>query len=316
MAERAPESGAPLRALTGKRRSEGVARWVTLICAGLLLAALAVMLVVLGQVSAPIWKAKGIGWVFGTHWDPSNNIYGALPFIFGTLVTSAIGLLIAGPIGIGTALFISEQCPTRLRRPLASLVDLLAAVPSVIYGLWGIFVVVPLLSPLEVRLASSLGKAIPIFAGPTHGDSFFVAGVVLAIMILPTVSAVTREVFVTIPREVREAAYALGATRWEVIRTAVLPPARSGIVGALILGLGRALGETIAVTMVIGNTPVISKSILVPGYSMASVIASEFSESTGLHLQALIGIGLVLFVVTVVVDIAARLLVHRTGART
>lgn len=302
--------------LAGRRRSEGVARWVTRICATALLAVLAAMLIRLGQVSAPIWKAHGVAWIFQSTWAPVNGRFGALPFIFGTLVTSAIGLIIAAPIAIGTALFISDLAPPRIRRTAGSLVDLLAAVPSVIYGLWGIFVLTPLLRPVEQALARSLGKVIPIFAGPAPGPSFLIAGVVLAIMILPTISAVCREVFVTVPIEAREASYALGATRWEVIRMAVLPPSRTGITGAVILGLGRALGETIAVVMVIGNAATISKSILVPGYTMASVIANEFQEANEpLHLQALIGVGLVLFVLTVLVDVGARVLVHRTGAK-
>ena len=296
----------------GRRRSEGVARWVAMWGAILVLLVLAGMLFRLGQVSAPFWKSEGIAWIFGSTWAPATEQYGALPFIIGTLVTSAIALILAGPVGIGTALFVSELAPVRLRRPVGSLIDLLAAVPSVIFGLWGYFVLRPVLLPLQEHLASTLGKAIPLFAGPVlGGQSFLLAGVVLAIMVLPTVSAVTREVFLTIPRDVKEAALALGSTRWESIRMAVLPPSRKGIVGALILGLGRALGETIAVVLVIGNSPTISKSILVPGYTMASVIANEFQEAnTALTQEALIAIGLVLFVVTVLVNIAARVLVR------
>lgn len=312
--ERAVEGTKPN--LTGKRRSEGIARRVSWLGAAVLLGALALMLVRLLQASWPIFKAHGIGWIFGSVWQPSNGLFGLMPFIYGTLVTSAIGLLIAGPIGLGTALFISELAPQRMRQPLGSLIDLLAAVPSVIYGLWGIFVLIPLIRPLESWL-SDHAAFIPFFKGQSAaGNSFFVAGVLLAIMILPTVSAISREVFLTVPRDVREAAYALGSTRWEAIRLSVLPPARSGIIGAMILGLGRALGETIAVTMVIGNSPVISKYLLGPGYSMASVIAQEFGEALEpLHRQALIAIGLVLFVITVLIDVAARLLVRRTAAK-
>lgn len=303
------------RSFVGRRRSEDVARWVALLGAFLLLVVLAGMLFRLGQVSSPIWKAHGIGWVFQSTWDPPNGKFGALPFVYGTLVTSAIALIIATPLGIGTALFISELAPMRLRRSVGSVIDLLAAVPSVVYGLWGIFVLIPLLKPVEAGLAKTVGKVIPIFAGPTFGrapgQSFLVAGVILAIMILPTISAVSREVFLTVPSDVREAAFALGSTRWEAIRMSVLPPSRNGIIGALILGLGRALGETIAVVMVIGASPTISKSVLLPGYTMASVIANEFQEANEpLHLQALLGVGLVLFLITVLVDIAARLLVR------
>ena len=287
-----------------------------MLSAAALLVVLAAMVIRLFQLSWPVWKAHGISWVFGTVWAPANGVFGALPFIVGTLVTSAIALVIATPIALGTALFISEIAPARIRRPVANLIDLLAAVPSVIYGFWGVIVLLPLLVHVEKFLADTLGKVVPIFANPSsNGSGFFAAGVVLAIMVLPTVSAVTREVFVTVPQDVREAAYALGATRWEVIRYGVLPPARAGIVGALILGLGRALGETVAVLMVIGDVPAISKSIFASGYTMASVIANEFGQSQEpLHLQALIGLGLILFLVTILVDIAARLLVHKAGA--
>ncbi len=281
--------------------------------ASALLLALALMVIRFIQLSWPLWKAQGLGWVVATHWAPADGVFGALPFIIGTVITSAVALVIATPVAIGTALFVSEMAPAKIRTPIANLIDLLAAVPSVIYGLWGIIVVLPLLRPVEQFLADSLGKAIPIFAGPIgNGSGFFAAGFVLAIMIVPTISAVTREVFVTVPQDVREAAYALGATRWETIRYGVLPPARAGIVGAVILGLGRALGETVAVLMLIGDIPAISKSIFSSGYSMASVIANEFGQSQEpLHLQALIAIGLVLFVVTVVMNIAARLLVAK-----
>jgi phosphate transport system permease protein len=280
--------------------------------ASALLLALALMVVRFLQLSWPIWKAHGLGWIIGTRWAPAEGVFGALPFIVGTVVTSIIALLIATPVALGTALFVSEIAPARIRRPISDLIDLLAAVPSVIYGLWGLIVVLPLLTPVEKFLADSLGRFIPIFAGPPSGTSFFAAGVVLAIMIVPTISAVTREVFVTVPQDVREAAYALGATRWEVIRYGVLPPARSGIVGAVILGLGRALGETVAVLLLIGQIPAISKSIFSGGYSMASVIANEFGQSQEpLHLQALIAIGLLLFAVTVIMNIAARILVGK-----
>jgi phosphate transport system permease protein len=274
---------------------------------------LALMVVRFIQLSWPIWKAQGLGWVVGSTWAPANGVFGALPCVVGTVATSVIALVIGTPIALGTALFVSEIAPARIRGPIANLIDLLAAVPSVIYGLWGIIVVLPLLRPVEQFLADSLGKAIPIFAGPIgNGSGFFAAGFVLAIMIVPTISAVSREVFVTVPADVREAAYALGATRWETIRYGVLPPARAGIVGAVILGLGRALGETIAVLLLIGQIPAVSKSIFASGYSMASVIANEFGQSQEhLHLQALIAIGLVLFAVTVAMNIAARLLVGK-----
>jgi phosphate transport system permease protein len=281
--------------------------------ASALLLALALMVIRFIQLSWPIWKAHGLGWVLGTHWAPANGAFGALPFVIGTVATSVVALVIGTPVALGTALFVSEIAPARIRGPIANLIDLLAAVPSVIYGLWGFIVVLPLLRPIEQYLADSVGKVIPIFAGPIgNGSGYFAAGFVLAIMIVPTISAVTREVFMTVPQDVREAAYALGATRWETIRYGVLPPARAGIVGAVILGLGRALGETIAVLLLIGQIPAVGKSIFASGYSMASVIANEFGQSQEpLHLQALIAIGLVLFVVTVLMNVAARLLVGK-----
>ena len=284
--------------------------------ASALLLVLALMVVRFLQLSWPIWKVHGLGWIVGTHWAPAEGVFGALPFIVGTVVTSVIALVIGTPIALGTALFVSEIAPAKIRRPISDLIDLLAAVPSVIYGLWGIIVVLPLLQPVERFLADSLGRFIPIFAGPPSGTSFFAAGVVLAIMIVPTISAVTREVFVTVPQDVREAAYALGATRWEVIRYGVLPPARAGIVGAVILGLGRALGETVAVLLLIGQIPAISKSIFSGGYSMASVIANEFAEATGkLYSSALVELGLILILVTLAVNLGAQLLVHSTHRR-
>lgn len=284
--------------------------------ASALLLALGLMLLRFLQLSWPIWKAHGIGWVFGSTWAPANGVFGALPFIYGTVVTSAIAIVIATPVAVGTALFVSELAPPRIRRPIANLIDLLAAVPSVIYGFWGVAVLLPLLRPVEHGLANTVGKVIPIFSGNgPFGSSFFAAGIVLAIMILPTISAVSREVFVTVPTDVREAAWALGATRWETVRYGVLPPARAGIVGGVILGLGRALGETVAVLMLIGDIPAISRSLFSGGYSMASVIANEFGQSQEpLHLEALIAIGLVLFVVTVFINIAARLLVGKAKA--
>ncbi|HEX9236330.1 MAG TPA: phosphate ABC transporter permease subunit PstC [Actinomycetota bacterium] len=301
---------------TGKRRSETAARWVSTTGAAALLVVLAYMILRLFQTSWPVWKAHGVGWVFSSSWNPAAGVFGALPFIYGTVVTSAIALVVATPIGIGTALFVSEVAPVKLRRPVASVLDLLAAVPSVIYGLWGILVFVPLIRPLQNWLATHFGGHIPFLAPPSPGPGFLAAGLVLAIMVLPTISAVSREVFLTIPQDVREAAYALGSTRWETIRIGVLPPARSGIIGGVILGLGRALGETVAVLLVIGDTPTITKSLFSPGYSMAAVIANEFREaSEPLHIEALIGIALVLFLITVVIDMLARLLVHRTGAR-
>ena len=245
------------------------------------------------------------------YWDPVNGHFSALPFIYGTLVSSFLALLLAVPLAIGVAVFLTEMCPGMLRAPLAFLTELLAAIPSVIYGLWAVFILVPLLrehvNPWLIKLLGWTG----FFNGdnPT-GLGFVAAGVILAIMILPIISSLTREVMNAVPGSQREAVLALGATRWEMIRVGVLRNARIGIVGAVILGLGRALGETMAVTMVIGNTPQIQRSLLSSGSSMASVIANEYAEAAGdLHLSALTEIGLALFVVTIVVNALARLLV-------
>jgi phosphate transport system permease protein len=245
------------------------------------------------------------------YWDPVNGHFSAVPFIFGTLVSSFLALLLAVPLAIGLAVFLTEMCPRMLRAPLAFITELLAAIPSVIYGMWAVFVLVPILrehvNPLLIKLLGWTG----FFAddNPT-GLGFVAAGVILAIMILPIISSLTREVMRAVPGSQREAVLALGATRWEMIRVGVLRNARIGIVGAIILGLGRALGETMAVTMVIGNTPQIQRSLLANGASMASVIANEYAEASGdLHLSALTEIGLALFIVTIIVNALARLLV-------
>jgi phosphate transport system permease protein len=245
------------------------------------------------------------------YWDPVNGHFSALPFVYGTLVSSFLALLLAVPLAIGVAIFLTEMCPGFLRGPLAFLTELLAAIPSIIYGLWAIFVLVPLLRQyVNPALVNTFGWS-GLFAddNPT-GLGYVAAGIILAIMILPIISSLTREVMTAVPHSQREAVLALGATRWEMIRTGVLRNARIGIVGAIILGLGRALGETMAVTMVIGNTPEIHKSLLSNGASMASVIANEFAEATSdLHRSALVEIGLALFVVTIIVNAIAQLLV-------
>jgi phosphate transport system permease protein len=245
------------------------------------------------------------------YWDPVNGNFSAIPFIYGTLVTSFMSLLLSVPLAIGVAIFLTEMCPGLLRAPLAFLTEMLAAIPSIIYGLWAFFVLVPLLREhVNPLLVSALGWT-GLFSGdnPT-GLGFLSAAVILAVMILPIISSLTREVMTAVPHSQREAVLALGATRWEMIRMGVLRNARIGIVGAIILGLGRALGETMAVTMVIGNTPGIHKSLLSNGSSMASVIANEFAEATSdLHRSALVEIGLALFVVTIIVNAIAQLLV-------
>jgi phosphate transport system permease protein len=256
------------------------------------------------------WHAFGLKFFFRSEWDPVNDEYGALPFVYGTIVSSALALLIAVPLAIGVAVYITEMSPRWLRGSLAFTTELLAAIPSVIYGLWAIFVLVPLLRQyLQPWLAKYLGWT-GLFEGPPYGIGMLAAGIILAIMVVPIISSITREVMTAVPQQQREAVLALGATRWEMIRTGVLRNARAGIAGGVILGLGRALGETMAVTMVIGNRPEIAKSLFAPGYTMASVIANEFSEATGdLYLSALVEVGLALFIVTILVNILAQFLV-------
>jgi phosphate transport system permease protein len=292
----------------------------------------AIVLVVIGAMiiflvlqGLPAMQHYGFfSFITGTRWAPSEavanvshpNPYGILQFIYGTMLTALIGMIIAIPLAVGAALVITDVAPQRLRGPLSGLVDLLAAVPSVVYGFWGIFAFIPAIRPVVDFLASTLGT-VPVigvaFAGPFFGVSYFTAGLVLAIMVLPIIAAVCREVFRSTPRNEKEAALALGATRWEMIRIAVLPRARSGIVGASLLGLGRALGETIAVTMVIGNAVLhINPSIFSQGATMASVIANEFTEATEpFHLSALFVVGFWLLIVALIVNIIARLVVRR-----
>lgn len=252
------------------------------------------------------------GWKFFTReaWDPVSGDFGALPFIYGTLMTSFLALLMAVPLALGVAIFLTELCPRPLRAPISFLTELLAAIPSVVYGLWAVFVLVPLMrdtiGPYLVNVFGWTG----LFDGPNFGVGLLTASIILAIMILPIISSLTRDIMTAVPNSQREAVLALGATRWEMIRIGVLRNSRIGIVGAVMLGLGRALGETMAVTMVIGNHPDISKSLFAPGYTLASVIANEFSEATGdLYYSALIEIGLALFLVTIVVNAIARLMV-------
>lgn len=263
--------------------------------------------------TVPVWERFGIpGFVTGMRWAPSFVVYGALPFIYGTLLTSAIAMLIAVPVAVLIALLITDILPPRARSTVAVTVDLLAAIPSVVYGLWGLLVLVPFLRPFEQAVASTIGRVVPFLAGPTPGPSYFAAGVVVSIMIIPIIAALSREVFAATPRLQREAIRALGGTRWDVIRTVVLPIGRSGVLAAIVLGLARAIGETIAVTMVIGNAPKIGGSIFSPGFTLASVIANEFNEANQeLHPEALIALGLVLLVISVLVNGLAILIRQR-----
>jgi phosphate transport system permease protein len=273
--------------------------------------------VLLWQNSALSRDAFGWGFVFNSNWDPVAQDFGAAPFWYGTLITSAVALAMALPISLGIAIFLAEIAPDWIRSPLGFLIELLAAVPSVVYGLWALFVLVPtVVRPVAEFLNGTMGS-IPLFQGPVFGPSRLSASVILAIMITPTISAVSRDVFRAIPRAQREAALALGATQWETVSQVLLPYGLSGILGAVILGLGRALGETMAVTMVIGNNLDLSASLLHPGYTMASLIANEFTEASyELHLDAIIEIALVLFGLTLVLNVIARYLVWRVARQT
>jgi phosphate transport system permease protein len=254
----------------------------------------------------------GVGFLTSSTWDPVAEVFGALPFIFGTLVSSFLALIIAVPFSLGIAIFLSELAPEKLRTPLSFIIELLAAIPSVIIGLWGIFILAPFIRDyLAPPLSTYLGF-LPLFQGPMYGLSMLTGGVILAIMIVPITSSVSREVIMTVPTQQREAALALGATGWETTSIAVLPYARSGIFGAVILGFGRAIGETMAVTMVIGNSPRISESLFSPSYTMASVIANEFVEATSkLYISSLIEIGFLLLMISFIINIAARVLVWK-----
>jgi phosphate transport system permease protein len=303
--ERAP---APSRANVPDR---AWAILLTLLGIGVLSVA-AVIVAELWHIGGPAIAHAGLK-KFVTHstWDPTRDLFGAAPYIYGTLVTSAVALVLALPVSIGLALFLTEMAPAAVRSLVSFPIALLAGIPSVVYGLWGLFVVVPMLrNPVEPFLARTLGF-LPLFQGAPIGLGYLAAGVILAIMILPTITSISIEVLQTVPGALREAALALGATRWEAIRIAVLPYARAGIVGATMLGLGRALGETMAVTMVIGNSPTIRASLFAPGYSLPAVIANEFAEASGdLHTGALAALGLLLFAVTVLLNVVARILVR------
>jgi len=293
------------------RLPDRVLRWGLTGLATLILIIIAYFLIRLIGQSGHVFSTYGLSFVFGNDWDVSRNIYHGAALVVGTLITSAIALCLGVPVAVASAVYINELCPRRFRRPLSMLIDLLAAVPSVIYGLWGVFVLAPKLLPAEKWFASTFSFIPWIGGGTPQLYNYFIAGLILAIMILPIVSAISREVIATVPRENKEAALALGATRWEMIRMAVLPYSRPGITGGAMLGMGRALGETIAVVLVIGNAPLIGKHLFTQGYTLAAVIANEFGEAQGLHRSALFAAGLVLFVLTLIVNIIARWFVVR-----
>jgi phosphate transport system permease protein len=290
--------------------ADGAFRSIVVMCTVALLAIVGLIVLELIFQSHLSRQKFGFTFLIKSIWDPVAEDFGALPFIYGTVVSSIVALALAVPLSLGTALFLTEICPRQVRGFLSLAVELLAAIPSVIYGLWGMFVLAPFLrryvQPFLARYFGWTG----LFEGPKYGLGMLAAGVILAIMILPIIASITREVIIAVPRQQREAALALGATKWEMLRISVLRNARAGILGAVILGLGRAFGETMAVTMVIGNRPEIARSLFAPGYTLASVIANEFTEAVGnVHLSALVEMALVLFVLTMVVNALARLLV-------
>ena len=297
------------------RAIDPLLKWFLSGLAALILVLIAFFFIRLFIEAKPAFDKFGyIGFVFDNSWVPSQQLYGALPLVVGTLITSAIALIIGVPVAIATALYITELAPTRVKAPLTVTVELLAAVPSVVYGLWGIAVLAPKLQPAEQWFSDTFGF-LPLVGGQVSIPNYFIAGLILAIMIVPIVSAISREVMSTVPDDHKEAALALGATRWEMIKIAVLPYSRAGISGAAMLGLGRAIGETIAVTIVIGNAADIGNTIFSQGYTLAAVIANEFGEAASdpTHRAALIAAGLVLFVLTVLVNALARYYVNRAS---
>jgi phosphate transport system permease protein len=314
-----PPSAPPPPAL--RRRRAGLTdrafRLLCLACGLLVLATLGLIAFSMTREAWPAFRHEGFRFFLSDRWAPSapgGGVFGSLPFVYGTVVTSIVALVFAVPISVGIALFLSDLAPRRLRRPVSSLVDLLAAVPSVVYGLWGIVVFAPFIAKVYdwvSRTVDPVPVLSTIFEGPSTGRSLFTAGIILALMITPIVTSITREVFDTVPGSQKEAAYALGATRWEMIRAAVFPHSRAGVIGAVMLGLGRAMGETIAAALVIGSSPQITAHLFRSGDSMAAVIANQFGEAGGLHRAALIGLGVELFALTIVVNMVARSIVGR-----
>ena len=304
------------RLAEGGRSAERPFRLLSRVAAWSIIGILVALAVLLLIDSIPALREFGLwGFITGTTWDPVKSIYGALPYIVGTLASAAIAIVLATPIAILTAIYLAELAPARLAVPLTFTIELIAAIPSVVIGLWGIFILTPVLkNTVESFLVATLGQRFTLFEGPPLGVGLFAAGVILAIMILPTIVSISREVISSVPMTQREAMFALGATRWEVITKAVLPVARSGIAGAIILGLGRALGETMAVTMVIGNSQDIPTSVFDQSQTIASKIATTFNEaSIGLQTSSLVALGLILLAVTIALNAAARLLVWRTS---
>ena len=298
-----------------ERQADRLFRYLMMAFGLCVIALAAAILFELAHNSRDVWKTFGWRFLVTSTWDPVRDVYGSLPFIYGTLVSSALALLFAVPLGVGSAIFLAEFAPRKLSAPCTFLIELLAAIPSVILGLMGIFVLVPAVAYIEPFFIKYLGF-IPLFSGDAHGVGMLAAGLILTIMILPYITSISRDVILSVPTPLKEASLGLGATRWETIRLVVLPFSRSGILGAIFLALGRALGETMAVTMVIGNVPKIAASLFAPSYTMAAVIANEFAEATSdLYVHSLIAVGLALFGITVIVNGLARLMIYRTGDR-
>ncbi|MBV9224174.1 MAG: phosphate ABC transporter permease subunit PstC [Acidobacteriaceae bacterium] len=298
------------------RGGDEVAYLLTLASAVTILIIVGLIIVELWANSQPTIKQFGLGFLWSSRWDPNGGHFGALPFIYGTCVTAFLALLIAVPLGVAAAIFLAEMAPPQLSNFLTFLIELLAAVPSVIYGLIGIFVLLPLIRDYLVPVLTKLFGYLPIFSGDFYGVSFLSAGLVLSVMVVPFIVSVSREVLLAVPVDQREASLALGTTKWETTWQVVIPNAKTGIIGSIFLALARALGETMAVTMVIGNTPKITPSLLSPGYSIAAVIANEFAEASGnLYVSSLIFLGLVLFGLTIVINALARILVLTTSRR-
>lgn len=309
-----PDRPSPPKTLAGTSRTDQIFRGLLTTCALAIPILILMLLAVLVRGADPAIRKFGFHFIVDSTWDPIAGSFGAFPLILGTLLTSLLALIIAVPLSLGVAIYLTEFAPERIRKPIAMTIELLAAIPSVVYGLWGVFVLMPVLRTTVFPLLRSVFGFLPFFQGVIYGPSVLAASVILAIMIMPFIMSVSREVLLAVPNSQREAALALGATRWEAVRTAILPYARSGILGAIILGLGRALGETMAVTMLIGNRHEIVASLFAPGYTMAAVIANEFAEAQDrMHFAAMTYVALVLFLVTVTINAAARLMIWRVS---
>ena len=311
-----PDATAPVTKLAGSPKGDRIFRAILTVLAATVPILLIFLVLELWHGAAPAISRYGLHFLVDSTWDPVADKFGALPLIAGTLLSSALALLIAVPLSLGVAIFLTEFAWQPIRGPVTFLIEMLAAIPSVVYGLWGVFVLIPFLRATLFPFLRTVLGFLPFFQGPIYGPSMLSAAIILAIMVMPFIMSVSREVLLAVPSSQREAALALGATRWEAAWTAVVPYARSGIIGAVILGLGRALGETMAVTMLIGNRHEISASLFAPGYTMAAAIANEFAEATtDIHLAALSYVGLVLFAVTLIVNAGARLLIWQLARK-